>query len=80
MKEMICDKPFSAIQLHFDWTIMTEHNFLAPNVTILCSKLRMLSDQFWNNTRISMETELFWDLWHYFRLVSFQRRLIALEY
>ena len=26
-EKMICDKPFNAIQLHFDWAIMTEHNF-----------------------------------------------------
>ena len=25
--KMICDKPFNAIQFHFDWTIMTGHNF-----------------------------------------------------
>ena len=46
---MICDKPFNAIQFHFDWAVMTEHNFLAPNVTSLCFMLKMVSDQLLSN-------------------------------
>ena len=45
---MICDKVFNAIQSHFDWNIMAEHNFLAPNVTSLCSLLKNVLDQFKN--------------------------------
>ena len=50
-KKMICDKPFNAIQFHFDWAVMTEHNFLAPNVTSLCFMLKMVSDQLLSNNR-----------------------------